>query len=68
MSGWLLAVDRLGVVSEYLLTAGMAAVGLNITVKGFRAMGWRPVLAAVIVAVSVGATSLALTSLVTRWI
>lgn len=48
-------------VSEFCLVAGMAAVGLGIRFESFGGIGWRPLAAALIVAVAIGAVSFAMT-------
>jgi uncharacterized membrane protein YadS len=53
-------------ISEFCLVAGMAAVGLGIRFDSFTGIGWRPLAAALIVALSVGAVSFAMTLSVVR--
>lgn len=48
-------------ISEFCLVAGMAAVGLGIRFESFSGIGWRPMGAALIVALSIGAVSFAMT-------
>ena len=66
-SQWNQLMSAAGLTSEFLLTAGMAAVGLGITFSGFRGIGWRPLLAAMLIAVTVGVVSLGMTTWVSRW-
>ena len=67
-STWTLLVSYAATLSELLLTAGMAAVGLGISIKAFRGIGWRPLAAAMIIALSVGVVSLAMTTWVGRYL
>ena len=64
---WTELISAAGLTSEFLLTAGMAAVGLGITFSGFRGIGWRPLLAAMLIAVTVGVVSLGMTTWVSHW-
>ena len=61
---WAAATGYASTASEFLLTAGMAAVGLGISLDGFRGIGWRPLAAAMIIALGVGVVSL----LMTYWV
>jgi uncharacterized integral membrane protein (TIGR00698 family) len=54
-------------VSEFCLVAGMAAVGLGIRFESFRGIGWRPLAAALLVALMVGVVSFTMTLSVVRF-
>ncbi|HEY6644660.1 YeiH family protein [Povalibacter sp.] len=53
--------------SELFLVCGMAAVGLSVSLKHVRDLGWRAPLAAFLVALSVALVSLALTAGMVAW-
>lgn len=64
---WAVTIGYAGTVSEFLLVAGMAAVGLGISLTSFRGIGWRPLAAAMLIALSIGIVSFAMTSWVSGW-
>lgn len=64
---WAAAMGYASMLSEFLLVAGMAAVGLGISLASFRGIGWRPLAAAMTIALGVGIVSLAMTSWVNGW-
>lgn len=64
---WSAGVAYASNASDFLLTMGMAAVGLGISVTSFRGIGWRPLLAAMLIALSVGIVSFGTTSWVSHW-
>ncbi len=64
---WTGLTAQAGTLSDFLLTMGMAAVGLGISFASFRGLGWRPLLAAMVIALSVGVVSFAMTTWVSRW-
>lgn len=60
---WGTAVASLLGASDLLLVCGMTAVGLSVSLRDLRGVGWRALGAALLVAISVAACSLALTRL-----
>jgi uncharacterized membrane protein YadS len=48
--------------SDLLLVCGMTAIGLGVSLREVRTLGWRAFLAAALVAISVGCMSLLLVS------
>lgn len=64
---WTSMMGYAGTASEFLLTAGMAAVGLGISLASFRGIGWRPLAAAMVIALSVGIVSMAMTTWISAW-
>ena len=66
-SSWHAWMNSASTASDFLLTMGMAAVGLGISFGSFRGIGWRPLLAAMAIAISVGALSFGITTVVSHW-
>jgi uncharacterized integral membrane protein (TIGR00698 family) len=58
---WAAALASLLTVSEALIVCGIAAIGLSVSLKDLRGVGWRALLAAFAVALTTGLCSLALT-------
>ena len=66
-AAWAALMGYVSTLSEFLLVAGMAAVGLGISLRSFRGIGWRPLVAAMLIALSIGIVSFAMTSWVSGW-
>lgn len=63
-ASWAWLLDTAASISAPLLICGMTAVGLSISLKQMKSLGWRPVCVAMTTAAAVAGCSLALTLLV----
>lgn len=65
---WSVALSVALKVSEGLIVCGIAAIGLSVSLKDLRGVGWRALIAAIAVALTTAACSLALTAVIQRLI